>query len=241
MKIIKVKTIEELGVTVGNLFIAKIKSKPNAVLGLATGSSPLSTYKYIVNDYKTNNTDWSKVVTFNLDEYKGLDGTHKKSYKYFMNNELFDYINIDKNNTHIPDGKNTDNPAKYDEKIASYGGIDLQLLGIGINGHVGFNEPGTSFESLTSIVDLTQSTIDANARFFASKGEVPKQAISMGLKSIMNAKEIILIASGENKQDAIFHLVEGKVSDQWPCSILQNHPNVTVVIDEAASKKLTTV
>jgi glucosamine-6-phosphate deaminase len=241
MNVLIVKNNKEAGQKVGTMFLDAVKNNPEIILGLATGSSPISTYEYIIENSKDGAVDWSKVTTFNLDEYKGLEPTHKKSYRYFMNENLFDGININKENTHVPSGAISSNEeaAKYDDAIRNAGGIDIQLLGLGINGHVGFNEPNTPFESITSIVDLTESTIEANSRFFQSKDEVPTQAISMGLQSIMNAKKVILIATGENKAEAVKHLVEGPVSTEWPCTVLLNHADVTVVIDEEAASQLT--
>lgn len=240
MNLIIVKNNPEAGVEVGKMIIQQIKNNPMSILGLATGSSPITTYQYLIEKSRTDNISWENITTFNLDEYKGLEPTHKKSYRYFMNENLFDHVNIKKENTHIPSGfiSSNEEAAKYDDEIRRAGGIDLQLLGLGINGHVGFNEPGTSFDSITSIVDLTESTIEANSRFFKNRDEVPTQAISMGLKSIMNAKKIILIATGENKAEAVKHLIEGPVSEEWPCTILLNHNDVTVVIDEEAAKLL---
>ncbi|AHI52538.1 glucosamine-6-phosphate deaminase [Spiroplasma culicicola] len=240
MNIIIVDNNQEVGSTTGEMILEKVRQNPNTILGLATGSSPISTYEYVVNKTEQENIDWSNVITFNLDEYKGLAPEHDQSYRYFMNEKLFDKINIKKENTFVPSGLiDTDEEAnKYDDLIASKGGIDLQLLGIGTNGHIGFNEPGTSFDSITSIVDLTKSTIEANARFFASEADVPTQAISMGLNSIMQAKEIVLIAIGANKAEAIYELARGKFSPEWPCTILQNHPNVTLVLDQEAASKL---
>ncbi|AGR41857.1 glucosamine-6-phosphate deaminase [Spiroplasma diminutum] len=240
MKIIKILDNNEAGKIVSDLILDEVKSNKNVILGLATGSSPITTYENIINKTKDQNIDWSNVITFNLDEYKGLESDHNQSYRYFMNNQLFNHINIKKENTFVPSGLiDSDNEAqKYDELIAQKGGIDLQLLGLGINGHVGFNEPGSDFEGLTSIVNLTKSTIEANSRFFENESDVPTQAISMGLKSIMNAKKIILIATGEAKAEAVKNLIEGPISKDWPCSILLNHNDVTVVIDEQAAKLL---
>lgn len=238
MKIIKVKNNLEAGQYAAAMIKKVINANPKSVLGLATGSSPVTTYQTLILMNQANEISFKTITTFNLDEYLGLDSANEQSYRYFMNNQLFNHVDIDLNNTFIPDNEDVLNPHKYDDLIAKKGGIDLQLLGLGINGHIGFNEPGTSFESLTSIVDLTESTIEANTRFFADKSQVPTKAISMGLKSIMNAKQILLIAKGENKAEAIFHLVEGKITSKWPCSILQNHANVTVIIDEAAASKL---
>ncbi|QBQ07388.1 glucosamine-6-phosphate deaminase [Spiroplasma gladiatoris] len=240
MNLIIVENDQELGQKTGDLILNKIKANKNIVLGLATGSSPITTYKYIIEKTNQENIDWSNVRTFNLDEYKGLEPTHEQSYRYFMNQNLFDHVNIDKNNTLVPSGSVKDNEKakEYDKLIEKAGGIDLQLLGIGINGHIGFNEPGSSFDSLTSVVDLTDLTIEANSRFFENKNDVPTKAISMGLKSIMKAKEIVLIAFGKNKAEAIKHLVEGPVDVQWPCSVLLNHNNVTVIVDKEAASML---
>ncbi|QEH61490.1 glucosamine-6-phosphate deaminase [Spiroplasma chinense] len=240
MNIIVVKTEQEIGQKTGDLILNKVKENPKAVIGLATGSSPLSTYKYIIENSKKENVSWHDITTFNLDEYKGLSGIHNQSYRYFMTHNLFNHIDIQKENTFVPSGmiESDDEVKVYDEKIKNAGGIDIQLLGIGVNGHIGFNEPGTSFDSLTSVVDLTDQTIEANSRFFNDKSEVPTQAVSMGLKSIMNAKEIVLIAMGENKAKAIKELVTGEVSTDWPCTILQNHPKVTLIIDEKAASLL---
>ncbi|WP_339034420.1 glucosamine-6-phosphate deaminase [Spiroplasma endosymbiont of Cantharis rufa] len=240
MKIIKISDNNEAGKIVSDLILNEVKSNSNIVLGLATGSSPITTYENIIVKSKELNIDWSKVTTFNLDEYKGLSSEHSQSYRYFMNNKLFDHINIDHKNTFVPSGMIETNieAEKYDELISQKGGIDLQLLGLGINGHVGFNEPGSDFEGLTSIVKLTKSTIEANSRFFENENDVPTQAISMGLKSIMNAKKIILIATGSAKAEAVKNLVEGPISKNWPCSVLLNHKDVTVVIDNEAARLL---
>ncbi|AXK51464.1 glucosamine-6-phosphate deaminase [Spiroplasma alleghenense] len=235
MKVIKVLNNKEVGKMTAELILENIHSNPSIVLGLATGSTPESTYEYLIGDFKKNKTDWSKVRTFNLDEYVGLEPTHKKSYRYFMDEKLFKSVNINIKNTHVPNGINNTDPEAYDKLIAENGGIDLQLLGIGTNGHIGFNEPGTSFESLTSVVDLAQETIDVNSRFFASIDEVPKQAISMGLQSIMNAKKVVLIAIGKNKAEAIKQLVNGNISINWPCTVLQKHKDVTIIVDEEAA------
>lgn len=238
MKIIQVKDNQEAGIKASEILIQKINAKPNIVLGLATGSSPITTYQNLIKANQEKKVSFKDVISFNLDEYKGLEPNHNQSYRYFMNQNLFNHVDIDKNNTHVPSGIETSNPGGYDQEIQQAGGIDVQLLGLGINGHVGFNEPGTSFDSMTHIVDLTKSTIEANARFFDSIDQVPTQAVSMGLKSIMQAKEIILIATGANKAEAVFHLVKGEVSEQWPCSILQKHSKVTIIIDDLAANKL---
>ncbi|AGR40866.1 glucosamine-6-phosphate deaminase [Spiroplasma taiwanense] len=233
MKVIKVINNNKAGEVAGDIILNIVKNKANAILGLATGSTPISTYKYLIEKTKNQKVDWSNIKSFNLDEYKGLSSEHKQSYRYFMNNTFFDHINIDKKNTFVPDGliETNEQAAKYDKDIKMAGGIDIQLLGLGINGHIVFNEPGTLFDSITSIVDLTQSTIEVNSRFFKDKKDVPNQAISMGLNSIMKAKEIVLIATGKSKAEAVKHLIEGPISKDWPCTILLEHPNITVIID----------
>lgn len=214
MKVIKVKNSEEAGLRASTIISNRIKNNPSIVLGLATGSSPLPTYANLISKHRKGKLSFANVTTFNLDEYRGLNGDHPQSYRFFMNNNLFKEIDINLEKTFVPDGLNPSEAANYDNLIAEAGGIDLQLLGLGLNGHIGFNEPGTSFESLTHIVGLTDSTIEANARFFESKEDVPTQAISMGLKSIMNAKEIILIATGTNKAVAVSQLVKGTLSEE---------------------------
>lgn len=240
MKIKIFENKEEVGQATGEIILETIKKNKKSVLGLATGSSPESTYEYIIAKSKKDNIDWSEVITFNLDEYEGLSETNDQSYRYYMNKNLFNHININIKNTFVPSGfvKTNEEASKYDEQISNFGGIDLQLLGIGTNGHIGFNEPGTSFESITSIVDLAPSTIESNSRFFASENDVPKRAISMGLKSIMNVKKIVLIAIGSEKAQAIKQLVEGEISTQWPCSILKTHPDLTLILDKNAAKLL---
>ena len=191
--------------------------------------------------YKKGDLDFSKIHTVNLDEYKGIDAENKQSYHYFMNQHLFSRVNIELQNTFVPDGMNENQDEecqRYEKLIAGLGGVDLQLLGLGHNGHIGFNEPGTPFDSQTHVVDLTDSTIEANSRFFASRDQVPTKAISMGIASIMAAKKIILFAYGDKKADAIFKMVKGPVTEEVPASVLQNHPDVTLILDEAAAAKL---
>ena len=193
MQICKVKNYQELSRKAANLIAAQIILKPDSVLGLATGSSPVGTYDRLVEMYQDGDLDFSEITTVNLDEYKGLSGSHEQSYRYFMNTHLFDHVNIDKNRTFVPDGLATDPEkacAEYNANIIKQGGIDLQLLGIGRNGHIGFNEPGTVFKKETHCVDLTESTIEANKRFFASEADVPRQAYSLGIKNIMQARKI---------------------------------------------------
>ncbi len=216
---------------------AQIIMKPRAVLGLATGSTPIGMYKQLIEWYKKGDLDFSQVTSVNLDEYKGLSGDNDQSYRYFMNTNLFDHVNIDKSRTYVPNGLEEDSEkacADYNEIIRSVGGVDMQLLGIGGNGHIGFNEPGEAFEKETHCVDLTESTIKANARFFASMDEVPKQAYTMGIKNIMAAKKILLVATGSAKADALYKSLYGPITPNVPASILQLHPDVTVVADEEA-------
>ena len=220
-----------------NIMSAQIIMKPDAVLGLATGSTPVGMYKQLIEWYKKGDLDFAKVTSVNLDEYKGLSGDNDQSYRYFMNTNLFDHVNIDKNRTYVPNGLEEDSDkacADYNEIIRSVGGIDIQLLGIGGNGHIGFNEPGEAFEKETHCVDLTESTIKANARFFESMDEVPKQAYTMGIKNIMQARKVLLIVSGEGKAEILDKVLYGPVTPQVPASILQLHNDLTVVADEAA-------
>ena len=220
-----------------NIISAQIIMKPDCVLGLATGSSPEGTYAQLVEWYKKGDLDFSQVTSVNLDEYRGLSGDNDQSYRYFMNTHLFDHVNIDKTRTYVPNGLEEDSDkacADYNEIIRSVGGIDIQLLGIGGNGHIGFNEPGEAFEKETHCVDLTESTIKANARFFESMDEVPKQAYTMGIKNIMAAKKILLVATGSAKADALYKSLYGPITPNVPASILQLHQDVTVVADEDA-------
>lgn len=222
-----------------NIISAQIITKPNSVLGLATGSSPIGTYKQLIDWYKKGDLDFSEITSINLDEYVGLSASDSQSYAYFMKENLFSHVNILPENTNVPNGMEP-NAAKeckrYDEIIQANGGIDLQLLGIGENGHIGFNEPGAAFEKETHLVNLTEGTIAANSRFFASKEEVPTQAYSMGIKSIMQAKHILLIANGEKKAWAMEQALFGPVTPMVPASILQLHNHVSVVCDEAAAE-----
>jgi len=218
-----------------------IKRKPQAVIGLATGSTPLGTYKELIRLCREKRLDFGRVVTFNLDEYVGLPPTHDQSYRYFMNENLFNHINIRKENTHVPDGLADDLAAgcrDYEEQIRKSGGIDLQLLGIGGNGHIAFNEPGSSLGSRTRVKTLTEKTRKDNARFFKSMDEVPQYAVTMGIGTIMEARRIVLLASGASKADALAAAVEGPVTAMCPASILQMHPAAIVVADKAAAAKL---
>ena len=239
MVIYKAKNYQDLSRKAANIISAQIIMKPDCVLGLATGSSPIGTYKQLIEWYNKGDLDFSKVTTINLDEYKGLGPDNDQSYRYFMNTNLFDHVNIDKARTYVPNGLEEDSEkacADYNEIIRSVGGIDMQLLGIGGNGHIGFNEPGAAFEKETHCVDLTESTIKANARFFETMDDVPKQAYTMGIKNIMTAKKILLVATGEAKADALYKSLYGPITPNVPASILQLHPDVTVVADEGALK-----
>jgi glucosamine-6-phosphate isomerase len=238
MNVIVCKDKQEVAKKAYELLKKVVASKPNAVLGLATGSSPIGLYQEMIADYKANNLSYKDVVSFNLDEYVGIDKNHPESYSSFMHKELFDHIDIVESNTHLPFGSTQEDCDAYEASMSNVH-IDLQVLGIGRNGHIGFNEPGTSFDSLTHIVDLDEKTIEDNARFFDHDVTlVPKKAISMGIATIMKSKEILLIATGENKADAVAAMVNGPVDENVPASILQNHANVNVFVDEAAASKL---
>ena len=235
MKVV-IGTEKEISEKIAEEFIKQVNAKPNSVLGLATGTSPLGVYANLVKANKEGRVSFKDVVTFNLDEYIGLEGTHVQSYRYFMNVNLFDQIDINKDNTHVLKGVGDyeDYAKKYDALIASFGGIDLQILGIGSDGHIAFNEPGTSFDSLTHVAELAESTIVDNSRLFNDISEVPTMAVTMGLKSIMNAKKIVLIATGPNKAKAIKNLLRGDKTEEVPCSILQDHPDCTIYVDQEA-------
>lgn len=241
MRVIVTKNYEDLGRTAADIIAAQVTMKPDSVLGLATGSSPISTYQNLIRKYESGELDFSRCRTANLDEYAGLTKDNDQSYAYFMYENLFRHINIDMANTNIPDGTEKDAAkecARYDGVIEALGGIDLQLLGIGHNGHIGFNEPADCFAKGTNIVNLTQSTIDANTRFFEKKEDVPTQAYTMGIKTIMGAKKILLVANGEGKAEIIYKMVAGDITPQVPASVLQLHNDVTVVVDEKAAAML---
>ena len=241
MRIYREKDYEAMSRRAAQIIAAEIAHNPACLLGLATGSTPEGAYKYLVDWHKQGCLSFQDVLSVNLDEYVGLAPDHDQSYRYFMQSNLFDHVDIDPANTRVPDGLTRDAKAfceEYDAFIRAQGYVDLQLLGIGRNGHIGFNEPGGCFVKETHVVDLTESTIDANARFFASRDDVPKQAISMGMGAIMGAKKVLLCASGEEKADAILGSVLGAISPSCPASILQLHPDVIVVVDEAAFSKL---
>ncbi len=236
MKFITVDTYEKLSRQAANIISAQVIIKPDCVLGLATGSSPLGTYKQLIDWYNKGDIDFSGVTSVNLDEYVGLDGSSDQSYRYFMNKNFFEHINIDIKNTFVPNGCAEDlekEGLEYDKHIEELGGIDLQLLGIGLDGHIGFNEPDRYFVKSTHVVDLHESTIKANSRFFANENEVPKQAITMGMVSIMQAKKILLIASGKAKYDILKKAFYGPITPEIPASILQLHPDITVIYSES--------
>lgn len=220
-----------------NLIAAQVIMKPDCVLGLATGSTPIGAYEKLIRWYEEGDLDFSRVHSINLDEYRGLSPENDQSYRYFMNKHLFDSINIDKKNTFVPDGMEEDREKAcrdYDEIIRAHGGVDMQILGLGHNGHIGFNEPGSAFGKETHCVKLTESTISANARFFASIDEVPKEAYTMGIKSIMQAKKIVVIVSGEGKREIVKKAFTGPITPEVPASVLQLHGDVILVGDEAA-------
>jgi glucosamine-6-phosphate deaminase len=241
MKVIIAKNYDEMSNAAADIIKDLVNSQPNCILGLATGSTPIGMYKKLI-DYNSNKSvDFSKVTTFNLDEYLGLPGTHPQSYRYFMNNNFFNHININKNHTHVPNGIAEDINAEclsYDTKISEAGGIDLQVLGIGNNGHIGFNEPSDTLHVGTHVTKLKGDTITANSRFFCSIADVPSSAVTMGVGGIMKARQILLLASGSSKAEIICKLVNGKINTQIPASLIQIHSNVTVIIDEAAGALL---
>ena len=235
MKFITVDSYESLSRHAANLIAAQVTVKPNCVLGLATGSSPLGTYAELAKKCDAGDVDFSNVTSVNLDEYVGLDGNNDQSYRYFMDTNLFSKINIDHAKTHVPNGCADDikkEGERYDALIASLGGIDLQLLGIGLDGHIGFNEPDSCFTKETHEVVLDPSTIEANARFFASKEDVPTKAVTMGMMAIMQAKKVLLIANGKNKKDILEKSLFGPITPEVPASILQLHPDLTVIYSE---------
>ena len=239
MKVI-VDSRQKIAESAAQGYVSFIQNKPNAVLGLATGSTPEELYAELIRLNQEGKVSFRDVKTFNLDEYCGLPVDHPQSYRYFMQDKLFDHIDIDPQNTYVPDGFRTSDEdlLAYDRAIAEAGGIDLQLLGIGVNGHIAFNEPGTPFDSLTHVVELTEKTRQVNSRFFNSINEVPTHAICMGMRTIMNTQNIILIALGENKAEAVRDTVYGEVTPMCPSSVLQLHPNVTVFVDEEAASLL---
>lgn len=241
MRIYKAKDYEEMSRKAAGIVSAQIIMKPDCVLGLATGSTPVGLYKQLIEWYRNGDLDFSGVRTVNLDEYKGISRENDQSYYYFMHQNLFDHVNIPAGNTHLPDGMEPDSEKecrRYEELIQSMGSVDLQLLGIGHNGHIGFNEPADAFDKLVHCVNLTQSTIEANKRFFASAEEVPRQAYTMGIQTIMRSKKILIIANGEGKADIVRDAFFGPITPMVPASVLQLHNDVTLVADKAALSKI---
>ncbi|MGI9471621.1 MAG: glucosamine-6-phosphate deaminase [Rubripirellula sp.] len=231
----------EASLATADIIASELSADPNIVLGLATGGTPVGVYRELVRMHRDDGLDFSNATSFNLDEYVGLAANHPQSFRHFMQEQLFDHINIDPSRTHVPDGLVADVPSHasdYEQSIREAGGIGLQLLGIGNNGHIAFNEPGSAADSRTREVDLTQNTIDANARFFESVSEVPRRAITMGIGTIRDAASIVLMATGDAKADAIQSAIEGPCDPQNPASLLQRHPRMTFVLDEAAARKL---
>lgn len=241
MNVLTYETEEQIGIAAGNYMCGQVLQKPNSVLGLATGSTPLKPYGQMIDLYKKGVVDFSKVTTFNLDEYVNLDINDKNSYHSFMHENLFNHINIPKENINFLNGNSEDLETEcenYEEKIKKAGGIDIQLLGIGSNGHIAFNEPSDCFQRWSHVVKLKESTVNDNSRFFKSIDEVPTQAVTMGIGSIMQAKKILIIAIGENKAKAIKQLINGNVTPQCPASVLQFHTDVTLMLDKGASSLL---
>lgn len=240
MKVIITENYDEMSKTAANILIDIVKNNPTAILGLATGSSPIGTYQNMIKDHKENGTSYKQVRTVNLDEYVGLTADHDQSYAYFMRTNLFDYIDIDQANTNVPCGSAPNAQAECDRynALLEANKQDVQLLGLGSNGHIGFNEPGTSFDSVTHLVALAESTIKDNSRLFKSIDEVPRQALSMGIKNIMQAKSILMVVSGKNKAEAVRGMVKGEITPNLPASVLQLHPFVTIVCDKDAASLL---
>lgn len=240
MKVIVTENYDEMSKQAAQIMIDVVKQNPKAVLGLATGTTPLGLYAEMIKDHKQNGTSYKQISTVNLDEYAGLDVTSDQSYVYFMRHNLFEGLDIDLNNTNIENGKAADRQAECDRynKLLDSMRQDIQVLGIGSNGHIAFNEPGTPFESTTHIVDLTESTIKDNSRLFASIDDVPRQAFTMGLKNIMNAKRVLILANGANKAKAVYGLVKGEKTTDVPASVLQDHPDCILICDRAAAALL---
>ena len=237
MRIIRTKNYEEMSRKAAAIISAQVLMKPDCVLGLATGGTPVGTYEQIVEWYNNGDLDFSEVTSVNLDEYRGLPREHKESYWSFMHRNLFDHVNIKVSNINLPDGNNMDAEAecaRYDAVIERVGGVDLQLLGIGHDGHIGFNEPSDAFDLGTHCVELTDETIDANQRFFDSRDEVPREAYTMGTRTIMNARKVLMVVSGKDKAEIVKKAFFGPVTPQVPASILQMHPDFTLVADEEA-------
>ncbi|MBQ4052877.1 MAG: glucosamine-6-phosphate deaminase [Clostridia bacterium] len=240
MKVIITENYDEMSKKAAEIMINLVKENPNAILGLATGSSPIGMYKEMAKDCANGGASYKNVSTVNLDEYVGLTADHDQSYAYFMRTNLFDHIDIDQKNTNLPCGSALDAQKECDRYNALLDTMkqDVQVLGLGSNGHIGFNEPNTPFGSVTHLVDLTENTIKDNSRLFNSIDEVPRQALSMGIKNIMQAKSILMVVSGKNKADAVYGMVKGEVTPALPASVLQLHPNVTIICDKDAASLL---
>jgi len=241
MNIYKLQNEEDFVQTGANLIVSLLQSNPKAVLGLATGSSPVGVYARVVEMYQKGLVSFAKASSYNLDEYVGLPADHPQSYRSFMNEHLFNHVDIDLDRTHVPNGNAEDLEAEcraYDRMLEENGPVDLQILGIGSNGHIGFNEPDASLSSGTHVVDLLEETREANARFFPTIDDVPRQAVTMGIASILKAKQIVLLVRGEEKAEAIKNAIKGPITTQCPASLLQSHPNVVVLMDEGAGKWL---
>lgn len=241
VKLVIVKDYNDMSKQAAKLIAEEVTRNPKTVLGLATGGTPVGMYRELVSLHQQDSVDFSQAQSFNLDEYVGLPSLHPQSYRTYMNENLFAHINLPAEKTHVPQGDAEDLEAeckRYEQAIAQAGGIDIQVLGIGNNGHIGFNEPGSAKDTTTRVVALTQSTIEANARYFDSIQEVPTQAVSMGIQTILGAKKIILLASGEAKAQAVSQMLEGEMTADVPASLLQLHPDVTVIVDEEAASAL---
>ncbi|MCA0170709.1 glucosamine-6-phosphate deaminase [Bacillus sp. RAR_GA_16] len=242
MKLIEARDYEHMSELAANYLVDKVQTNPAMVLGLATGGTPLGTYQQLIMDHEQNGTTYKQVTTYNLDEYVGFSSDHPNSYHAFMYENLFGKVDIPASNIHLPNGVALDlveECKEYEAKIEASGGIDVQLLGMGSNGHIGFNEPGTSFQATTQIVELAQSTREANARFFSDIREVPHQAITMGIATIMKSKEILLLVSGESKNEAMKKLVKSEVDESFPASVLNKHSHVTIIADKKALSGVT--
>ncbi|WP_053218564.1 glucosamine-6-phosphate deaminase [Virgibacillus senegalensis] len=241
MNIKQVEDYEAMSIAGAQLIMETVKRLENPVLGLATGSTPEGVYKQLIDAYQRQQVSFRETTTFNLDEYVGLAGEDPNSYRYFMDDKFFDHIDINKQQTFVPNGKADDlqqECEQYEQRLKDHQEIDLQVLGIGVNGHIGFNEPGTSFKTRTHVVNLAPSTREANARFFNSMQEVPEQAITMGIATIMKSEKIVLLVSGEKKARALDQLLHGDVTEEFPASILQTHDNVQIIADKAALSKV---
>ncbi|MBY0013540.1 glucosamine-6-phosphate deaminase [Paenibacillus typhae] len=241
MNILTFKSQEDFAETGANLIVSLLQSNPRAVLGLATGSSPVTVYARLVEMHRKGLVSFAKASSYNLDEYVGLPVDHPQSYRSFMNEHLFNHVDIDLARTHVPDGNAPDLAAEclaYDRMLEDNGPVDLQILGIGSNGHIGFNEPDASLSSGTHVVDLLEETREANARFFDKLEDVPRQAVTMGIGGILKARQIVLLVRGEEKAEAVRNALEGPITTQCPASLLQSHPNVVVLLDEGAAKWL---